>query len=101
MYALLHLIRRTSNLRPLALFLLAQLRCERGPEVLRAHDLANLQVRVVARMRVRRAFGPLHRFFLRLALPDPKARDQLLGLRKRAIDGGALVAVEIDARTLG
>src|SRR2546422_538868 len=50
--------------------------------------------------RVRAALDPLDRLFLRLALPDPVAGDQLLRLGERSVDDGALAAREPDAGPL-
>jgi mono/diheme cytochrome c family protein len=46
----------------------------------------------------RRSLEPLDRLLLRLALPDPVARDELLAFGERPIDDGALVALEADPR---
>src|SRR5262245_56793992 len=44
--------------------------------------------------------GPLDRLLLRLRLDDRVARDQLLRLRERAVDHGALLAAVLDAGAL-
>src|SRR5690242_12655225 len=82
------------HLGPETLFLLPELRRERLAEILRLEDLANLDLGVVAVGVVDQAergpLDPFDRLFLRLHLPDPEPRDQLLGLGERAIDHGPL-----------
>src|SRR5213596_1625424 len=46
------------------------------------------------------ALDPFDRLFLRLHLPQPEARDQLLGLGERPVDDGPLVPGELDPRAL-
>src|SRR5688500_537776 len=79
-------------------FLRSELRRELGAEILGLEDLANLDLRIAAE---RRALEPLDCLLLRLHLPDPEARDQLLGLRERAIDDRPNLSRESHARTLG
>src|SRR5579885_2272454 len=84
--------------RALALFLLAQLRGELGAEILGFEDLADLDLAIAMFERPRTAPDPLDRLFERLALPEPEARDELLGFGERTIDDGARIAREFDAR---
>src|SRR5688500_2687551 len=79
-------------------FLRSELRRELGAEILGLEDLANLDLRIAAE---RRALEPLDCLLLRLHLPDPEARDQLLGLRERAIDDRPILSRESHARALG
>ena len=46
----------------------------------------------------RRALDPLDRFVFRLHLPDPEARDQVLGFVERPVCHCMLAASELDAR---
>ena len=63
-----------------------------------AVELAQLELDAAVE---RRALEPLERLLARRALPDPEAGDQLLGLGERAVDDGALPALEAHARALG
>src|SRR5204862_7474891 len=87
------------DLRAKPLFLLAQLRGELGAEILGLEHLADLDLRVAVH-RIRAALDPFDGLFLRTHLPDPEARDQLLGLGERTVDDGALLAGEVHARAL-
>src|SRR5687767_13265 len=78
-------------------FLLPQLRRELCAEILFLEDLANLHLGTAVE---RRALQPLDRLFLRLALPDPEAGDQLLRLAERAVGDDPLLAVELHAHAL-
>src|SRR5580692_3171114 len=77
---------------------LAQLRRQPLAEVARLEDLAQLDLDTAAE---RRPLEPLDRLIARRALPDPIARDDLLGLCERTVDDGPLAAVEADLRTPG
>src|SRR5262249_37270122 len=66
-----------AGLCPQALLLPPEFGRERGAEVLRLEHLANLDLGAVVE---RGALEPLDRLFLRLHLPQPEARDQLLRL---------------------
>src|SRR3546814_12099279 len=68
-------------------------------EILHAVERADLDL-AGAEHRVRAALHPFDRFVERLHLPDPVAGDELLGLGERAVDHGAVLAVELDARAL-
>src|SRR5580704_14550995 len=68
-----------------ALFLALELLRERGPEVRRLEDLADLDLAALL-VGVGAALHPLDRLLLRLDLPDPVARDELLRLGERAVD---------------
>src|SRR5436190_17055020 len=82
--------------RALPLFLLAQLGRELGTKVLGLEKLPDLDFTFLER----NALRPLQGLGLVLHLPDPKAGDQLLGLRERAVPHGALVARVRDPRPL-
>src|SRR5215471_18006636 len=88
------------ELGALALFLLAQLRREVGAEILGFVHLADLDLAVPALERTRAALDPFDRLVERLALPQPEAGDQFLGLGERAVDDAALVIGELDAHAL-
>src|SRR6476660_8227276 len=75
-------------------FLLLQLRRERLAEILGREALADLDLRLNARW-IRAALHPVDRFLLALALPDPEARDELLGLGERPIGDDPLLADEM------
>src|SRR3970040_1844851 len=66
-------------------------------EIGELEDRANLPPRPPVEGRARE---PLDRLVLRLALPDPVAGDELLGLGERAVRDRAFLTVEADARTL-
>src|SRR5215471_16386760 len=72
----------------------AQLGGEFLAEVLRLEDRADLDLRLLARHRIRATPDPLHRLLQRLHLPDPEARDELLCLGKRPVDDRLLPARE-------
>src|SRR4029450_281616 len=75
-------------------------RRERVTEILDVHHLADLDLRLTVRGKVRSALHPLDRFFQRLPLNDREARNELCRLGERTIDDGALVAAELHARPL-
>src|SRR5438552_234589 len=77
---------------------LAQLRRQLLAEVVGLEDLAQLDLDPAVE---RRSLEPLDRLVARRALPHPVARDDLLGLGERAVDDGALAAVEADLCALG
>src|SRR5262249_39729767 len=84
-----------------ALLLFADLsRRADGSEVGALEDLPDLDLAVLG-VRVGAALDPLDRFRERLALPQPEAGDQFLGLGKRPVDDSALGALEADAGALG
>src|SRR6266566_1472542 len=91
-------LRVLGHLLPDLLFLLAKLGCEFRSEVVSLEYLADLDLGLPARKRIRTALDPFDRFVKRLHLEQPKARDQLLGLGERAVDHRALVAAELHAR---
>src|SRR5262245_37747639 len=72
------------ELRAELLLLGLQLRRERGAQVLGLVDGPDLDHRLVAGG-IRALLHPVHRLLDRLHLPDPEARDQLLGLGERAV----------------
>src|SRR5919204_3965593 len=77
-----------------ALLLLPELaRGVAGRELLGLEDLPDLDLALLERG----ALEPLDRLIHRLALPQPEAGDQLLGLGEGSVDHGALVAGEPDA----
>src|SRR5207247_11362843 len=84
------------NLRAVPLLLLPQLGSERGAEVRRLEDLANLDLGVLERS----ALEPLDRLFFRPHLPQPEPGDELLRLGEGAVDDGPLPLGELDARAL-
>src|SRR6266480_1908714 len=86
-------------LRAQALLLLPQLGRELGAEVLRLEHLADLDLGILPH-RIGAALDPFDRLFLRLHLPYPETRDQLLGLGEGPVDDGALRTREPDARAL-
>src|SRR5262245_30341165 len=90
----LRLLRRDRG--ALALFLGLQLGREGGPEVLGLKYPADLDL-AVCRMRVGATLDPLDGFLHRPHLPEPEARDQLLGLRERPVDHGTRRSRELDA----
>src|SRR5690606_11294083 len=77
-------------------FLFAQLRRHHLVEVLGLEDLANLDFGAAIEGRL---LQPLDGFLHRSGLPDPEACDQLLALRERTVDDGALAALEAHARS--
>src|SRR5262249_33573505 len=79
-------------------FLVAQLGAEIRAEVLGLEHAPDLDLLVA--LLEGRAADPLDRFLHRLHLPEPEARDQLLGLRERPGDYGAPPAAELDAPPL-
>src|SRR6266571_4206680 len=87
------------DLRAQALLLLPQLGGELGAEVLRLEHLADLDLGILPH-RIGAALDPFDRFFLRLHLPYPETRDQLLGLGEGPVDHGTLRSREPDARAL-
>src|SRR5262245_49399791 len=97
---------RPPRLRPVGglpaqtLLLLSQLGGERGPEVLRLEDLADLEHGLGAGG-VGAALGPLDGLLHRAHLPQPEAGDQLLGLGEGAVDHRPLVAGEAHPRSPG
>src|SRR3712207_260100 len=83
-----------------ALLGLAQLRRQVLAEVVGLEDLPDLDLGV-ALHRVRAALDPLDGLLHRADLPQPEARDQLLGLRERAVHDAPVGAAEAHPRTLG
>src|SRR5690348_427719 len=81
------------------MFLLAQLGRELRTEIIRLEHLANLDLALVPR-RIGAPLRPLDRLFPRPALPQPEARNELLGLRERTIDDRALAPRELHPSTL-
>src|SRR5262245_57550805 len=79
------LLRR--QLRPQPLLLGPQLGRELGAEVVGLEDLPDLDLRL-ALVGIGAALDPLDALLFRLHLPQPEPRDQLLGLRERAVDHG-------------
>src|SRR3569832_2178656 len=73
-------------LRAQPLFLLAQFGRELGAEIGGIEHLANFDHRFLAGHRIGTALDPFDRLVLRLALPQPEARDQLLRLGERSVD---------------
>jgi hypothetical protein len=65
-------------------------------EVVQLEELADLDLALLI-VGIGTALNPLDRFFLRLALQEPVARDQLLRFGQGTIDYRALVAGEPDA----
>src|SRR5262249_22452511 len=63
-----------------------------GREVLGLEERADLDLRLLARHRVRAAAHPLDGLVQRLDLPDPVARDELLGLGEGSVDDGPLLS---------
>src|SRR5690348_238938 len=80
------------NLLAQALFPFAQFRGEFLAEILGLEYLPDLHFGAVVE---RCALQPFDGLFLRLALPQPEAGDQLLGLGEWAVGDGALAAVEL------
>jgi len=62
------------------LFLLAELRCELGAEILGFEHLADLDLSLFARHGIGTALDPIDRLLQRLALPEPESGNQLFGL---------------------
>src|SRR5436190_18639499 len=85
------------HLRAYALLTRLDLGRQRVSEVRGLEDLPDLDLRAIERS----PLEPLNDFILRLRLDQPKARDQLVRLRKRAVADGWLAIAEPDARTLG
>src|SRR5712691_1253299 len=85
------------HLRANSLLLLPELGRELAAKVLRLEHLANLDLRLLAEGG---ALDPFDRLFLRLHLPEPEARDQLLRLGEGPVDYGPLPSRELDARAL-
>src|SRR5690606_2202783 len=88
------------DLRAQALLVFALLGRERRTEVLGLVEGPDLDLRFLARHRVRAAPDPLDRFLERLHLPDPVAGDQLPGFRERPVDDRALAAGAAEAHAL-
>src|SRR5580704_17375005 len=86
------------SLRAQPLVGLAQLRRQLLAEVVGLEDLAQLDLDTAVE---RCSLEPLDCLIARSALPDPVARDELLGLREGTVDDGALAAVEADLCTPG
>src|SRR5207249_2241802 len=82
------------------LFLCPKLRGELLAEILRLEDWADLDLRLLPRHRSRAAPDPLDGLLHRLHLPDPEARDELLGLGERPVDDRLLPAGEAHALAL-
>src|SRR4051812_35173468 len=82
-----------------AVLQLAQLGRHLVAEIVGLEDLPDLDLAATLR-RVRAALGPLDGLVERLALPQPVAGDQLLGLGERPVDDAALRTAELHARTL-
>src|SRR5687767_1731836 len=74
----------------------AKLGRQLGAEVLGGKDLANFNLRR-AFHGIGAALDPLDRFLKRLALPDPKAGDELFCFGEGAVSDGAVLAVELNA----
>src|SRR6478672_4596003 len=91
------LMRSRRHLGALPLLLLPQLGCECLTEVLRLEEWADLDVRLLARHRIRAPFHPFDGLFERTNLPDPKAGDELLCFRERTVDHASLRAAEVNA----
>src|SRR5256885_8129801 len=79
------------------LLLLAELRLERGTEVVRLEHLANLHFALLEG----RPLQPFDRLVQRFHLPQPETGDQLLRLGERPVDHRALAAREPDACAFG
>src|SRR5262245_38496641 len=80
------------------LLALPQLGRELGAEVVGLEHLADLDLRLGARERIRSTLHPLDRLLFRLDLDQPEAGDQFLRLRERSVDHGALGSREPHAR---
>src|SRR5579863_5195451 len=70
--------------------------CHCFTEILRSEDGTDFDIRI-RQHGVRAAFDPFDRLLDRPDLPDPKARDQFLGLRERAVSHRACLAGEAHA----
>src|SRR6266550_2200799 len=89
------LARLPGRLCAYALLLCPQLRRQRGTEIVRLEDLANLDLGAAVEGR---PLEPLDRFVLGLHLPQPEAGNELLRLGERPVDHSALVAGEPHTR---
>src|ERR1700733_4630752 len=83
----------------LAGFLRLELRRQVRAEVLGLEHAADLDF--LAALPEGRAADPLDRLLQRSHLPEPEARDQLLGLGEGPVGHGALAAAEPDAHAPG
>src|SRR5712691_4449839 len=94
------LARSPFDLDAQALFLRAKLGRELFAEVVRFEHGTNLELALFARHRIGTAASPFDRFLDRPDLPEPEARDELLGFGERSVDDGALASRELDALAL-
>src|SRR4029079_14610680 len=76
-----------------------KLRRKLGAEVLVLEHLSDFDLAFALHW-IRAALHPLDRFFLRLALPEPKTGNQFLRLGERPLDDRAILSGEPNTRAL-